>query len=77
MVSISIHFTPLLDAMTACAAMTLSTESDRYREFAIQSYCSAIRGVRSGLAGDSFMGTEDYLLAVAMWLCIFEVGSVT
>ena len=73
MVSISIHFSPLLDAMMACGATTLCSEVDWCRDFAIKKYISAIQGVRAGLANGSLMGIEDHLLATVMWLCLFEV----
>ena len=72
-VSMGIYFTPLLDAMLACAATTLSSEAEWIREFAVNKYISAVQGVRAGLADGSLVGPEDHLLAAVMWLCIFEV----
>ena len=72
-VSMGIHFTPLLDAMLACAATTLSNEAEWFQDFAVNRYISAVQGVRAGLVDGSLTGTEDHLLAAVMWLCVFEV----
>lgn len=73
MVYISINYRPLLDAMMACAAATLSGEVDWFRNFAVKKYISAVQGVQDGLASGSLVGKEDHLLATVAWLCVFEV----
>ena len=50
MVSIGIHFWPLLDAMMACAATTLSSEWNWFRDFGVSRYISAVQGVQAVLA---------------------------
>ncbi|KIM93697.1 hypothetical protein OIDMADRAFT_137323 [Oidiodendron maius Zn] len=70
--SMGLHFTPLLDAIMACAAITLSSETDKFRDFAVSKYISSVQGVRTGLVDGSLVGVEDYLLATVMWLCVFE-----
>lgn len=71
--SMGLHFPPLLDAIMACAAITLSGETDKFRDFAVSKYISSVQGVRTGLVDGSLVGVEDHLLATVMWLCVFEV----
>jgi hypothetical protein len=73
LISMSLRFPPLMNALLACSALTLRSGSKHWPSFAIRSYVLSLHEVRQGIAGDRFTGTEDHLLATVMWLSIFEV----
>lgn len=73
LISMSLCFPPLMNALLACSALTLRFGSKDWPSFAIQSYVLSLHEVRQGIADGRFTGTEDHLLATVMWLSIFEV----
>lgn len=75
-VTLALHFRPLLDAMTATASLTLPASLDWNRGLAIELYCSALKGLHESISTKQVTGTEDYLLGALLWLCMFEVISL-
>jgi hypothetical protein len=73
LISMSFHSPALMNALCACAALTLRSSSQPWQSFAIGCYILSLREVRQGIADGSYTGTEDFLLATIMWLCVFEV----
>jgi hypothetical protein len=72
-ISMSLSYQPLINALIANAALTLRTNSKHWQSFALEKYICAARDVRRGIEDGSLTGREDSLLATIMWLCIFEV----
>lgn len=73
LVSMSLHFPPLMNALLACSALTLRSGTKDWQSFAIKNYIRALHEIRLRIADGSFTGAEDCFLATIMWLCIFEV----
>lgn len=72
--TIALHQPIVMDVLLASAAMHLS-EGNPHRELqAFKYYSSAIHMLLQKIAGREVDGTEDWVLLVAMILCLFEVS---
>lgn len=73
MLSLGFEYPPLMNAMLACSAMNLACSSNYYQPTAVRNYVSALRSMRKDIQDGRLTGTEDYLLATTVCLCVFEV----
>jgi Fungal specific transcription factor domain len=64
----------LLNAVSACALVSSHKElANNSQEPPQKLYMNAISEISTGIAQGSLTGTEDYLLATVLWLCVYEV----
>jgi hypothetical protein len=63
-----------MNALLACAALTFRSGSKTWHSFAVKCYVYSLREIGLLIADGTFAGPEDSLLAITMWLCIFEVS---
>lgn len=73
MVTMSLAFKPLRDAMIATASLTIPAAIESEPDLPVALYCSAVKAIHQGIYNQSFTGQEDCLLATLLWLCMFEV----
>lgn len=62
-----------MDVLLASAAIHLSAEQSDKQVQALKYYSSAVRMLQQKIARSEIDGTEDWVLLVAMILCLFEV----
>ncbi|OKL60937.1 hypothetical protein UA08_03716 [Talaromyces atroroseus] len=63
----------LLNAVSACALVTSHNGlADSSGESPHKLYMNAISEISTGIAQGALRGTEDYLLATVLWLCVYE-----
>ena len=63
-----------MDVFLACSAIHLSGKQPRMQSIAMKHYSSAVTVLRKLIDGKDVDGTEDWLLIMAIFLCLFEVS---
>lgn len=71
--TVALHEPILMDVLLASAATHLSAGNSDKQFQALKYYSSAVNKLRQKMAGSEIDGTEDWLVFVAMALCLFEV----
>lgn len=72
LIAMGLAFPPLKNLMVALALIH-PTSGSRDSFTAVSHYLSSISSLREMVAQGNLTGTEDYLLAMTMCLCVFEV----
>jgi hypothetical protein len=72
--SLAHRYPMLMDTFLSCSAIFLSNEHSNLLPFALHHYSTAISSIRAKINDGSIDGTEDWLMVMTLFLCIFEVS---
>jgi Fungal specific transcription factor domain len=74
--SLALGVPALMDVFLACSAIHLSENHPRMESIAMKHYSSAVTVLRKLIDEKEVDGTEDWLLTMAIFLCLFEVSEI-